>query len=102
MTLQIVETDEQKGLPSDQVHVTPLVNTDQVRALLLHLDAGQSVAPCQMPCTVLYYVIEGEGRLQVGDEQAGLRTGSLVVVPAGAVRAISAAGPMRVLAAQIL
>lgn len=102
MTLHIVETDEQRGFTSDQVHVTPVVNTDEVRALLLHLAAGQSVAPCKMACTVLYYVIEGQGHLQVGDEQAGLRTGSLVVVPAGAVRVISAAGPMRVLAIQRL
>ena len=102
MTLHIVETDEQRGFPSDQVHVTPLVDTDEVRALLLHLDAGQSVAPCQMACAVLYYVIEGQGQLRVGDEQAGLRTGSLVVVPAGAVRDISATEPMRLLAAQIL
>jgi quercetin dioxygenase-like cupin family protein len=101
MTLRIVGTDELRGFPSDQVHVTPLVDTDEVRALLLHLDAGQSVAPCQMACAVLYYVIEGQGQLQVGDELAGLCTGSLVVVPAGAVRVISAAKPMRVLAVQM-
>lgn len=102
MTLHIVETDELKGFTSDQIHVTSLVNTNDMRTLLLHLAAGQSVAPCQMPSTVLYYVIAGQGRLQVGNEQAGLRTGSLVVVPAGAVRTISAAEPMRVLAIQRL
>lgn len=102
MTLHVVETAEQKSFIPDQVHVTPLANTDGVRALLLHLDAGQSVAPCQMACTVLHYVIGGEGRLQVDAEQAGLRTGSLVVVPGGAVRAISAVEPMRVLAIQRL
>jgi len=102
MTLHIVETDNQKGLASDQVHATPLVNTNDVRALLLNLAAGQAVAPCQMPCTVLYYVIEGQGSLQVDDEQARLKTGSLTVVPAGAVRAISAAEPMCVLAIQRL
>jgi len=100
MTLHIVETDDGWGSSPDGAHVTPLIDTDKVGALLLRLAASQSVAPCQMPTAVLYYVIEGQGRLRVGDEQAELKTGSLTVVPAGAVRAISAIGEMRVLAVQ--
>jgi mannose-6-phosphate isomerase-like protein (cupin superfamily) len=55
-----------------------------------------------MAFPVLYYVIEGRGHLRMDGEQADLRDGSLAVVPASAVRAISAAGPMRVLTIQMI
>jgi len=103
MTIQIVETENLKNVPPSGASVTPmsLIDTDEVHALLLNLAAGQSVAPCRMPTTVLYYVIEGHGLLRMENEQTALQTGSLVVVPAGAVRAVSAAGQMRVLAVQV-
>ncbi len=102
MTYHIVETGGLESFSADGVRSTPLLDTGQVRALLLNLAAGQAVAPCEMPMTVLYYVIEGQGHLRVDGEQAELRNGSLAVVPADAVRAISAAEPMRVLAVQVL
>ena len=102
MTYHIVETGGLESFSADGVRPTPLLDSGEVRALLLNLAAGQAVAPCQMPSTVLYYVIEGQGHLRVDGEQAELRNGSLAVVPADAVRAISAAEPMRVLAVQVL
>ena len=103
MAIRIVQIEEVKSLRAGGASVapTPLIDTDTVRALLLNLAAGQAVAPCQMPTTVLYYVIEGKGHLRVEGEQAELQTGSLVLVPANSVRAISAAEPMRVLAIQM-
>ena len=101
--MQIVETEERMKLPgAAQAAPMSLIETDRLRALLLNLAAGQSVGPCEMPTTVLYYVIKGQGHLRVGDEQTSVRDGSLAVVPAGAVRSVSAAEPMRVLAVQVL
>ena len=103
MSIDIVETNRLKDFSPDAVRSTPLLDAGKVRALLLNLGAGQSVAPCQMSATVLYYVIEGHGYLRVnGEPAAELQTGSLAVVPAGAVRAISAAEQIRVLAVQAL
>ena len=102
MSVQIVETHGLIDSALAGVLSTPLLNTDKVRALLLNLVGGQAVAPCQMSVTVLYYVVEGQGHLDVEDERAEMRAGSLAVVPAGAVRSISAAEPMRVLAVQVL
>lgn len=102
MTYQIVETEGLEGFSLNEVRPIPLLDTDRVRVLLLNMDAGQSVAPCKMSATVLYYVIEGQGGLRVEEEQAQLRTGSLTLVPAGAVRCISAVQAMRVLAVQML
>ena len=78
-----------------------LLDTDRVHVLLVNLEAGQSVAPCQMSVAVLYYVIEGEGAIHVTGEQGRLQGGSLFAVPAGALRSISADTRMRVLAMQV-
>ena len=102
MTIQIVETTDLKNSLPAGVGMTPLIDAGKVRALLLDVEAGQGVAPCQMSFTVLYYVVEGRGHLRVGDEQAELQRGSLAVVAAGAVRSISAVAPMRVLVVQAL
>ena len=101
MSVQIVETHVIDSALAGALS-TPLLNTDKLRALLLNLAGGQAVAPCQMSVTVLYYVVEGQGHLDVEDEQAELRAGSLAVVPAGATRSISADERMRVLAVQML
>ena len=99
MSIDVVETS---GFKNIEVPATSLIGTDKVRVLLVNLDAGQSLSPCQMSCPVLYYVIEGQGVLSVGEEQASLKTGSLTVVPAGAVRSIAAREHVRVLAVQSL
>jgi len=101
MTLSILDTSHLASLTSEGPRPTPLLDTGKVRALLLNLEAGQSVSPCKMSSTVLYYVIEGRGHLRVEEEQGGLQTGSLAVVPPGATRNISAETRMRVLAVQI-
>ena len=101
MTIHVVETGDTMDVSLEGVHPIPLLEADKVRALLLNLEAGQAVAPCRMSVAVLYYVIEGRGRLNVGDEQAFLQAGSLVSVPAGAVRTISAAERTRILAVQV-
>jgi quercetin dioxygenase-like cupin family protein len=93
-----------KDFPSSSADIAPkrLLDAGSIRAALVNVDAGQAVAPCQMSTSVLYYVIEGQGSLRVGDEEVRLQAGSLALVPAGAVRAISAADPLRVLAVQVL
>lgn len=101
MTIEVVETNGLQGFTADGPLMTPLIEAGKGRALTLNLEAGQSVSPCQMSVTVLYYVIAGQGRLRVSEEQAELHTGSLTVVPAGALRSISATSRMRVLAVQI-
>ena len=74
MTIQIVDTKGMKDLAPDGEGIapTPLIDAGQVCALLLNLAAGQSVGPCQMSATVLYYVIAGQGHLNVDDRQADL------------------------------
>jgi len=102
MTISIVETRDLNDFPPSSAEIAPrrLLDAGSMRAALVNVDAGQAVAPCRMSASVLYYVIEGQGNLRVGDEGVGLQAGSLALVPAGAVRTISAAAPLRVLAVQ--
>jgi mannose-6-phosphate isomerase-like protein (cupin superfamily) len=99
MSIEVVETGDLKNV---EAQATLLIGSGKVRALLVHLEAGKSLDPCEMACPVLYYVIEGQGVLSVGEEQASLKAGSLTVVPAGAVRSIVARQRVRVLAVQSL
>jgi mannose-6-phosphate isomerase-like protein (cupin superfamily) len=99
MSITVVETRDLKNV---ELPATSLIDTHKIRALLVNLDARQSLSPCQMSCPVLYYVIEGRGVLTVADEQANLKIGSLVVVPADAIRSLAAHEHLCVLAVQSL
>lgn len=103
MTIPIIETEHMRDFSSSSAEIAPqrLIDADRVAALLVNVDAGQTLEPCRMSATVLYYVIEGQGVLHVEDEQGELQVGFLASVPAGAVRTISAVEPMRVLALQV-
>lgn len=103
MAFSITETDHLKDFASSSSEISPerLLRTDDVAVLLVNVDAEQTIEPCRMSATVLCYVIEGKGSLHVEKDEAELQTGSLALVPAGAVRSISAAEPMRILAVQV-
>lgn len=103
MTISIIETKHLKDFPPRSADIAPqrLIDTNDVVALLVNVDADQAIEPCVMSATVLYYLIEGSGSLTVEDERADLQTGSLALVPPGTVRSISAVEPMRVLAVQV-
>jgi len=103
MTIQIVETEHLKDFPPSSVQIAPtrLLDAGNIHTVLVNLGIGQAVASCQMSVTVLYYVIEGQGSLRVGDEEVRLQAGSLALVPAGAVRTIAADEPIRVLGVQV-
>lgn len=100
MSIHVVQTNPLQEFSPGGPRSTLLLEAGRVQALLLNLNAGQAVPPCQMSATVLYFVIEGHGYLSVEGEQAELQTGSLVAVPAEAVRSITAEERMRVLAVQ--
>jgi len=101
MPTHVVDTSALTAFTSDGAQAPLLLESEDVTALLLCLEPGQGVGPCRMDCAVLYYVIEGRGRLRMEDELEDLVGGALAVVPAGAVRSIVGGERMRVLAVQI-
>jgi len=102
MKIRVVETNRIDDFTFDEMHSSPLIDTDEVHALLLNIEEGEIVGPCQMSIPVVYYVIQGGGRLTAGGEVNELQAGSLALVPADQVRCLAANDSMRVLAIQIL
>ena len=101
MSVHVIDTENRQQFSLAEVQPVTLYQSEGLVALLLCLEPGQVVGPCVMSARVLYSVMAGSGQLHVADEQAGLKTGSVVVVPAGVVRSIVAAERMRLLAVQV-
>jgi len=103
VSAQVIDTEAISIFASDRAQAQVLLNSEDVTTRLLCLEPGQSVGPCTVECLMLYYVIEGRGRLRLNDDHdtSSLVTGALVIVPAGAERGIAAQERMRVLAVQV-
>ena len=66
-----------------------LIGTDRYRAVLVGLEAGQSIAP--HPSTAAtYHILEGSGWMTVDGERLAVEPGATVVVPEGASRGVEA------------
>jgi len=101
MSVHVVDTESRQQFSPSDVQPVTLYQSEGLVALLLCLEPGQAVGPCVMSARVLYSVMAGSGQLNVADEQAGLKTGSVVVVPPDVVRSIVAVERMRLLAVQV-
>ena len=101
MTIHVIDVESMQKFIVDEVQPVVLHQSEGLVTLLLCLEPGQMVGPCVMSARVQYLVIAGSGQLHVADEQAGLKTGSMVVVPPDVVRSIVAVEQMRVLAVQV-
>jgi len=102
MTIQVMDVESMQKFSVDEVKPIMLHQSDGFVTLLLCLEAGQKVGPCTMTNRVLYLVLEGQGQLSVaGEQQQWLNANSLVVVPVGVERTLSAKERSRVLAIQV-
>lgn len=71
------------------------------KALLICFEAGQSVPPCIMESDVYFYTIDGHGLLYIENRSVEVKTGILIMVPAGVERKIQALSRLTVLAIQV-
>ena len=102
MTIQVIDVESMQKFLANEVQPIVLHQSEGLVTLLLCLEAGQAVGPCVMTARVLYLVLSGQGQLNVAGEQGQLlNASSLVVVPAGVVRTLSAKERSRVLAIQV-
>ncbi len=53
---------------------------------------GEKTLPHRLSSTEVYYILEGRGRMRVGEEHAEVGTGDAIVVPAGEVQSIENTG----------
>ena len=101
MSVHVIDTENRQQFSLAEVQPVTLYQSEGLVTLLLCLEPGQVVGPCVMNARVQYLVMAGSGQLNVADEQARLKTGSVVVVPADVVRSIVAIEQMRLLAVQV-
>lgn len=101
MTIQVIDVEAMQKFSVDGVQPVVLHQSEGLVTLLLCLEAGQEVGPCVMTQRVVYLVQFGNAQLRVAGEQQELKAGSLVVVPAGVNRTVSAQERSRVLAVQV-
>jgi len=71
------------------------------KALLICFEAKQSVPACTMESDVFFYTVEGCGLLHMGEDSVEIKTGVLIMVPAGIERQIEALSRLSVLAIQV-
>jgi len=101
MIIHVMDVESMQKFSVDEVQPIVLHQSEGLVTLLLCLEPGQIVGPCVMSARVQYLVMAGSGQLHVADEQAGLKTGSVVVVPPDVVRSIIAVERMRLMAVQV-
>lgn len=73
----------------------PITENSDCRVLTLGLEAGQSVPAHSSASTVLMHVVEGKGRIQVGDEEREVTAGDMAVCPAHIAHGLAAAAGQR-------
>jgi quercetin dioxygenase-like cupin family protein len=101
MTIHVMDVESMQKFSVGEVQPIVLHQSEGLVTLLVCLEPGQEVGPCVMSARVQYLVMAGRGRLHVAEEQADLKTGSVVVIPADVVRSIVAVERMRLMAVQV-
>lgn len=76
--------------------------SDKLKAQVVCLEVGQQIPPCQMDSDVIFFVMEGKGKIIVDKKEEILEKTSWVFVPKeNESRSVKAKTRMTVLAIQI-
>lgn len=67
-----------------------LVNTPELRLVILKVAAGEMVAEHRAPVKVVFLCINGSGVIFAGENQNRICAGEMITCPAGVLRAIQA------------
>lgn len=65
-----------------QVSVRALHNTEHVQVMLVELQPGEALKRHITPVDVFFYVVEGQGIVEIGQEREQVSTDNLIVSPA--------------------
>jgi quercetin dioxygenase-like cupin family protein len=78
-----------------------IYNSGDIKVQTVCLKAGQNIPPCTMEHDVLFYFLNGSGRITVDRETTSIASGTCLVVPKTAKsRSIAAESDMTILAVQ--
>ncbi len=65
------------------VSARPLHDTEHVQVTMVTLEPGEALLRHVTPVDVFFYILEGEGIVEIGDEQAQVHADELIESPAG-------------------
>lgn len=65
------------------VDVRKLFDSEHVQVVEIQLMRGESLKKHITPVDVVFYVLEGEGEVEIGDERAAVKTDDLIESPKG-------------------
>lgn len=68
-----------------KIDVRPLYSSQDAQAMHITLQPGEALKPHITPVDVFFYVLEGQGIVQVGDEKQAVTADHLVESPKGIV-----------------
>ncbi len=98
--MQVYNLEELKEFAPSEFRKKELVVTDSFKLLLICFEPGQSVPPCVMERSTAFYVIEGQGKVLVSDQENRITAGSLIIIEPDLTRQIKADTRLVVLAMQ--
>lgn len=76
--------------------------SDKLKAQVVGLEAGQQIPPCRMDFDVIFFVMEGKGKIIIDEREETLKKTSWVFVPKeNESRSLKAETRMAVLAIQV-
>lgn len=91
------------GMEKKTLNKKVFCTTDNLKAQVMRLEAGNSIPPCKMDNDVLFYFLSGKGTITVDDETETVVSGDCVVVPKQArSRSIHAETDLEILGVQSL
>jgi len=77
-----------------------LAETDTMKVVVAGLQAGQVIPP-HPETQGVYYILEGQGWMTVGEQRFAVAAGSTIIVPKGTARGLEAEGPLSFLAVRV-
>jgi quercetin dioxygenase-like cupin family protein len=80
---------------------TDLIQESKYKLVTVGVEAGVTIPPCVMKSEMIFYVVEGSGRITAEAQSRSIARGDIIVVPAHASRSISAETRLSLLAVQI-
>jgi len=99
--MKAISIKEQLGFSDQGPAKKIFYDAGDIKAQTVCLKAGQTIPPCAMEHDVLFYFLEGSGRIIVDGDTTEVTAGTCVVVPkAVKSRSIAATTNMVVLAVQ--
>lgn len=86
----VLDAREAATFLADRFSPVPLGQTERVKVVLTCFEPGQFIPVHSPGVDMTLVILEGEGTIVAGEQEAEVRPGAIVVVPAGTARGVKA------------